>query len=167
MSASSLSRFGSAPPLMGGFISSADAHCRWLSQTAHANKMAIGLKNSGELLASWEGDATQWQTSLVAAFDFSVIESCVRPFFLLPSSFSQLPSLILLSTSIFILGLANNWTGPIRGMSHLRLDTQGWQTRDSSRVRKQNQEMPSKGGRCYIQRLQRSYPRHQEDHLGL
>jgi len=39
--------------------------------------MAVGLKNAGNLLSSWEGDATPFQTDLVANFDFSVIESCV------------------------------------------------------------------------------------------
>jgi len=41
--------------------------------------MAVGLKNAGNLLSSWEGDATPFQTDLVANFDFSVIESCVSP----------------------------------------------------------------------------------------
>lgn len=53
---------------------------RWLAETAHANGLAIGLKNSGELLSSWEKVPTRFQKDLVAAFDFSVIESCVRCF---------------------------------------------------------------------------------------
>lgn len=48
--------------------------------------MAIGLKNSGNLLSSWEGVATQWQAALTNTFDFSVIESCVSP--LLPLRYS-------------------------------------------------------------------------------
>lgn len=49
----------------------------WFAQEAHAKGLGIGLKNAGELLSSWEGVATQWQKSLVANFDFSVIEACV------------------------------------------------------------------------------------------
>ena len=37
----------------------------------------IDLKNAGGLLVDGNGKATQWQSSLVKAFDFNVIESCV------------------------------------------------------------------------------------------
>lgn len=50
----------------------------WWASEAHKNGMAIGLKNSGNLLSSWEGVPTRFQTTLTNSFDFSVIESCVR-----------------------------------------------------------------------------------------
>lgn len=50
----------------------------WFAQEAHNQGMAVGLKNAGNLLSSWEGDATPFQTDLVANFDFSVIESCTQ-----------------------------------------------------------------------------------------
>lgn len=56
----------------------ADSEPSWFADQTHANGMAIGLKNSGNLLSSWEGVATKFQAALVKAFDFSVIESCVR-----------------------------------------------------------------------------------------
>jgi hypothetical protein len=40
--------------------------------------MTIDLKNAGQLLIdSSTGEATEWQSSIVSTFDFSVIESCV------------------------------------------------------------------------------------------
>ena len=47
---------------------------RWLAETAHANGLAIDLKNAAGLIAVSEDYSTQ----LVAAFDYNVIESCVK-----------------------------------------------------------------------------------------
>ncbi|KAL7423667.1 hypothetical protein Q5752_001249 [Cryptotrichosporon argae] len=48
----------------------------WFAETAHANGLAIALKNAGGLLVDDNGDATTYQSELVAAFDLNVIESC-------------------------------------------------------------------------------------------
>lgn len=37
----------------------------------------IDLKNAGSLLADDNGDATSYQSEIIEAFDFAVIESCV------------------------------------------------------------------------------------------
>lgn len=37
----------------------------------------IDLKNAGSLLVDDNGDATSYQSEIVEAFDFAVIESCV------------------------------------------------------------------------------------------
>lgn len=44
----------------------------FLATTAHANGLAVGLKNAGDLL-------TAHKTEIVAAFDFAVVEQCVSP----------------------------------------------------------------------------------------
>jgi hypothetical protein len=53
---------------------------RWFAEAVHNQSMAVGLKNAGNLLADWNDDGlynTKWQSQLVKAFDFNVIESCV------------------------------------------------------------------------------------------
>lgn len=37
----------------------------------------IDLKNAGSLLVDDNGDATSYQSEIIEAFDFAVIESCV------------------------------------------------------------------------------------------
>jgi len=46
---------------------------RWLAETAHANGLAIDLKNAGGLIQVSE----EYKIAVVAAFDYNVIESCV------------------------------------------------------------------------------------------
>ncbi|WVQ73304.1 hypothetical protein IAR50_002872 [Cryptococcus sp. DSM 104548] len=48
----------------------------WLASSAKANNMLIDLKNAGSLLVDENGQATVWQSEIVNAFDFSVVESC-------------------------------------------------------------------------------------------
>jgi len=50
-----------------------EADDRWLAETAHANGLAIDLKNAGGLIQVSE----EYKTAVVAAFDYNVIESCV------------------------------------------------------------------------------------------
>jgi hypothetical protein len=47
---------------------------RWLAETAHANGLALDLKNAPGLIQVSE----EYKTAVVAAFDYNVIESCVR-----------------------------------------------------------------------------------------
>jgi len=46
---------------------------RWLAETAHTNGLAIDLKNAGGLIQVSE----EYKATVVAAFDYNVIESCV------------------------------------------------------------------------------------------
>lgn len=55
------------------FLSTDLANHRWLAETAHANGLAIDLKNAGGLLQT----SAEYSAAVVAAFDYNVIESCV------------------------------------------------------------------------------------------
>lgn len=54
------------------------AHGSALSNIAHTAGLSVSLKNSGDLLREDPTTPTKWEASLIAAFDYGIIESCLE-----------------------------------------------------------------------------------------
>lgn len=72
-----LSQFANSDQLHGNTADDQVNYLLWLSSIARSQGLMIDLKNAGSLLVDDNGDATSYQSEIVEAFDFVVIESCV------------------------------------------------------------------------------------------
>lgn len=68
--------FANSDQLHGNTAEDQVNYLLWLSFTARSQDLMIDLKNAGSLLVDDNGDATSYQSEIVEAFDFAVIESC-------------------------------------------------------------------------------------------
>ncbi|OWZ37247.1 endo alpha-1,4 polygalactosaminidase precursor [Cryptococcus neoformans c8] len=68
--------FANSDQLHGNTAEDQVNYLLWLSFTARSQGLMIDLKNAGSLLVDDNGDATSYQSEIVEAFDFAVIESC-------------------------------------------------------------------------------------------
>ncbi|EAL19698.1 hypothetical protein CNBG3260 [Cryptococcus deneoformans B-3501A] len=68
--------FANSDQLHGNTADDQVNYLLWLSSIARGQGLMIDLKNAGSLLVDDNGDATSYQSEIVEAFDFVVIESC-------------------------------------------------------------------------------------------
>ncbi|KIR77645.1 endo alpha-1,4 polygalactosaminidase [Cryptococcus gattii E566] len=68
--------FANSDQLHGNTADDQVNYLLWLSSTARSQGLMIDLKNAGSLLVDDNGDATSYQSEIIEAFDFAVIESC-------------------------------------------------------------------------------------------